>query len=281
MANKEFLETYPLYRKFFELPDIGSWTALIHIPKPAIHMYCGRCNSEQTFNMANEYYEVDSTDTQLLDKVLRLRYVCSACKYETRIFLLYFSSEMRKYTEPKTGEEKEEDSFYVMKVGQIPSWDITMDKELGALLGEHAEAYKKGLICESQNYGIGAYAYFRRVAEDVIGQLLESILDIVPVSEKEVYAAKLKEVRKEKTAENKINLVKDILPESLEVDGMNPLKELYKALSEGIHNKTDEKCMEKAEAIRGILVYLVNQVTRTKVAKQSFTDGMKKILNKK
>ena len=99
--------------------------------------------------------------------------------------------------------------------------------------------------------------------------------------EKEQYIGRLEDVKKEKIAEKKINLVKDLLPKSLQVDGMNPLKELYEVLSQGIHNETDEECMEKAEAIRGILVFLVNQVIRTKKDKKSFTEGMKKILVKK
>ena len=72
-----------------------------------------------------------------------------------------------------------------------------------------------------------------------------------------------------------------MLPKSLQVDGMNPLKELYGVLSQGIHNETDEECIEKAETIRRILVFLVNQVIRTKKDKKSFTEGMKKILVKK
>ncbi|MEK7092423.1 MAG: hypothetical protein AAB907_02255, partial [Patescibacteria group bacterium] len=252
MANKEFLEIYPLYRKFFGLNNFNRYTDVQNIPKPAIHMYCPVCDSEQTFNMVNEYYEVDNLHGRsLLDTVLRLKYVCSSCGQGMRIFLVHFSETKRKFQNPKTGEEEERDTLYIMKVGQIPAWDIKMDSELEAMLGEHADAYKKGLICESQNYGIGAYAYFRRVTEDIIDELLESILDLVPTDEKDEYKKKLEGVKKEKIAENKINLVKDLLPEPLKADGMNPLKELYKVLSDGIHDKTDEECMEKAEAIRG------------------------------
>ena len=54
MANKEFLEEYPLYKKFIAT-NFYDWTSLADLPKPAIHMYCWRCDSDQTFNMANEY----------------------------------------------------------------------------------------------------------------------------------------------------------------------------------------------------------------------------------
>ena len=61
------------------------------------------------------------------------------------------------------------------KVGQSPAWDIVMDKELESLLGDHAYFYKSGLICESQRYGIGAFAYYRRIVEEVIDELLVSV----------------------------------------------------------------------------------------------------------
>ena len=183
--------------------------------------------------------------------------------------------------ENEEGKKEKEEIIYMEKIGQYPDWNIEMDKELEKMLGEHTKYYKRGLICESQSYGIGAYAYFRRITEDVIDELLESILDLVEEDEKEQYIGRLEDVKKEKIAEKKINLVKDLLPKSLQVDGMNPLKELYEVLSQGIHNETDEECMEKAEAIRGILVFLVNQVIRTKKDKKSFTEGMKKILVKK
>jgi len=39
--------------------------------------------------------------------------------------------------------------------------------------------------------------------------------------------------------------------------------------------------LDKAEAIRGILIFLVNQTVRTKREKSSFTEGMKKLLQGK
>lgn len=274
MPNKKFLEEYPLYRKF---KTNQSWYRQYHsgvkadkIEKPAIKMFCAVCGSDQTFNMFNEYYE-EYVNEIVNGRIRDLRYRCASCHKSQRIFLVAFHTEKK---------DTDQDSLVLEKVGQYPAWSIEMDKELEEMLGEHAEYYRRGLICESQSYGIGAYAYFRRITEDVIDKLLESILDLVEAEEKEQYREKLEEVRKEKTAEKKINLVKDLLPKSLQVDGMNPLKELYGVLSEGIHDKTDEECMEKAEAIRGILVFLVNQVARTKRDKKSFIEGLKKILRK-
>lgn len=155
-----------------------------------------------------------------------------------------------------------------------------MDKDLEKLLGAHAYFYKNGLTCESQGYGIGAYAYFRRITEDVIGSLLDSIPDLIEPSEQERYKTALEATKKEKRADKKIALVKDLLPSSLRPDGMNPLNILHSALSKGLHGKTDEECMEQAERIRESLVFLVEQILRAKEGSKKFTANMKKLLEK-
>jgi len=71
-------------------------------------------------------------------------YRCASCNEFDRFFILKFDPE-GKYV-------------MVMKVGQEPPWDISLDRILEKILGDQAEYYKKGLICESQGYGIGAFS---------------------------------------------------------------------------------------------------------------------------
>lgn len=272
MPNKDFLETYPLYRKLRTDWSIGK--PFRHIPKPAVHMYCNKCRSDQTFNMVNQYYELNSTDfdDSIAGHVARAFYLCSACNKSPRVFFIRFFVEGHRRGHGKEG------SLYIMKVGQYPSWDIETDENLEKLLGEHAEYYKNGLICESQSYGIGAYAYFRRITEGVIDDLLDSLSDLIEPVEKKKYQVELEKTKGTKATDKKIKLVQDLLPPSLKPDGMNPLKALHGALSEGLHGKSDEECMKQAEIIKKTLLYLVNQILRTKEDKREFTEGMKKLL---
>lgn len=280
MANKKFLEEYPLYKKFITT-DFYNWTILSNLPKPAIHMHCWRCDSDQTFNMTNEYYEVDhSSESNSTGKTLRARYVCSACRNSVRLFFIHFGTEEITVKDEK-GEDVERIAISLMKVGQNPPWSIEMDTELEKLLGDHAEYYKKGLICESQGYGIGAFAYFRRIVEEIIDQLLNSIEELLDGEDKEKYKIALTQVKKTTVAQEKIDLVKDLLPSSLRPGGVNPLAAMHSALSEGLHAESDEECLEYADAIRNAVVFLVNKLIRTKVENKSFTDSMKKILGKK
>lgn len=64
------------------------------------------------------------------------------------------------------------------------------------MLGEREETFKKGLTCESQGYGIGAYAYYRRIVEEVIDELLDGIADLMSGEDKEKYMEALEEKKK-------------------------------------------------------------------------------------
>lgn len=168
-----------------------------------------------------------------------------------------------------------------MKVGQEPPWEISINKDLEKILSNYVDYYKKGLVCESQGYGIGASAYYRRITEEIIDQLLNSILDLMEEKEKKKYKDVLDQTKKTKVTEEKIKLVKDLLPASLRPGSMNPLSVLHSALSEGLHDKNDEECLEIAAEIRTSLVYLIDRIIQSKQASTLFTESMKKILEKK
>ncbi len=282
MANKKFLEEYPLYKKFStgwrKFTPIYSHTHIknTQLSKPAIHMFCAICDSDQTFNMSNEYYDEHlpaSKNDYIHGAVKEVRYICSACDTGLIVFLVHFGY--------KNNGDTKETEIYLEKVGQIPAWSIEMDKELEDSLGEHSEDYKKGLICESQGYGIGTFAYFRRITEEVIDGLLDSISDLLEGDEKILYEEALLKTKKTRVTQEKIELVKDLLPTSLRPDGMNPLGVLHSALSEGLHAETDQECLEYADSVKEILIYLVNKLKRDKKDSKRFTDSMKKILDKK
>jgi len=131
----------------------------------------------------------------------------------------------------------------MMKVGQYPPWSIEPSKDLKDVLGEHESTYKKGTICESQGYGIGAFAYYRRIVENIIAQMLADIATLIDPDKRDTYEAALASVSASIVAAEKINVVKDMLPANLRPGGINPLATLHDALSVGIHTLDDEDCM--------------------------------------
>jgi hypothetical protein len=62
---------------------------------------------------------------------------------------------------------------------------------------------------------------------------------------------------------------------------MNPFGILYKELSEGLHAQTDEQCLAAAVSVRESMLFLVRQVLEARDSARLFTDGMRKLLDKK
>lgn len=280
MITKQFLESYSLYRK---LPLKRGYyeDSVTDISSPAINMYCHSCKSIQTFNKVNEYWEncahnePQARQVDVWGKTMRAVYCCSACGNDEYIFFIEFIN---------IGQNKEDENFYdgfTWKVGQTPAWEIDIDKNLEKALGKDIDLYKKGLVSESQSYGIGSYAYFRRVTENVIDELLNSITTLIDEKDKEKYEKALLKVKNTMVTETKIELVQSLLPLSLQPNGINPLKSLHATLSDGIHNKTDDECLELADTIKTILIYLLEEIRNRNDKAKLFTDKMKKLLVKK
>ncbi|MFC4164571.1 hypothetical protein ACFOWU_12975 [Epilithonimonas zeae] len=260
--NKEFLEEYSLFRKF----NLSVPQTMDRIPTPAINMVCRNCGNLQTFNMTNRYAEFQKySNPSSADEKVRLIYLCQSCRQFTRQFDVYISPELD----------------YVYKFGQYPEWEIKMDKNLESILGKHAKTFRKGLVCESQGYGIGAFSYYRRITEQIIDELLDSITDLVEEVNKVAYKIALEKTKQTRVTQDKIDLVKDLLPSILKPNGMNPLGVLHSELSEGLHAETDQACLENASHVKSILTFLINQIIQSKESAKGFTDSMKSLLEKK
>ncbi len=265
MPSKEFLEEYPLYRKYKVNSMPGT---LDKFPKVKINMSCNVCESNQTYVMTNEYFEnCGYVNFPSGGAGVRLRYICTHCEKFERLFLV------------KVGGDKS--GSWLMKVGQFPAWEITGEPKIEKLLGSHAGYYKKGLVCESQGYGIGAFSYYRRIVEETIDELLNEIADLISGEDLEKYNIALEKTQQTIVTSEKIELVKDLLPPILRPEGMNPLSALHSALSEGLHAESDEECLELAQHCREVLIFLVNQVAASKETAKSFTSSMRKLLDKK
>lgn len=264
MISKEFIEEYSLFRKFTPDKISDNFSLWRKIP---INMNCIRCNSSQTFNMTNEYYNdtYEKHNHSVKNRLIDLRFLCQSCKKFERRFFIHISNELD----------------YMYKIGQFPEWEIKIDKNLQKTLHKHSSTFRKGLVCESQGYGIGAFSYYRRITEDIIDELLDSIFDLIEDENRAKYKEALEKTKNTRVTQEKIDLVKDLLPTILKPQGMNPLGVLHSELSEGLHAESDESCLENANHIKNILTFLINQIIQSKESAKDFTNSMKSILEKK
>jgi hypothetical protein len=278
-----FLETYPLYRTF-KLPSAFESRLSISEAAPAIQTLCVICKVERTLAYSRGSRLIDGMKLDpapgsgrggpnsigagsalLRDVITVLAYRCNYCRECERIYFVKF----------------DEEGCGVMKVGQFPGWDVSLPKSSGSTLLKHDAILKKGLISESQGFGIGAYGYYRRIVELTIDELLDSIPDLLQGDEKSSYENALARTRQTIIAQEKIELVKDLLPASLRPNGMNPLSVLHGVLSEGLHSLTDEECLDMAETVRTTLLSLVSQIAAQKDAAKKLTDSMRKLLDRR
>ena len=167
-------------------------------------------------------------------------------------------------------------TFVIHKVGQTPAWNIQPPKTVErALDPDDLELYTKGLICMSQSYGIGAVGYFRRVVENAIGALLDLVEDAAKTDEDAKALEAVQEARKQKNAEQKLQLVAEMAPASLRTGNVNPLATLYANYSRELHALSDEECLQVATELREALDYLFgnlwDQLGEAKASRENTT----------
>jgi len=272
MLTKEFFENQSLYTRYRTRLENDE----DKIEYPSIKLFCPKCNSEQTYTHNRSFGNIvhdakplsrvaGGIATPIAGEIILTEYLCAGCKDSEAYYLVEFSEKLD----------------YIRKVGQYPEFNIAPDKNIAKMLGKNVYLFSKGRICEVHGYGIGAYAYYRRVVELIIDKLLNKIWSLHGTEEQKKYETQFNKIKKSRIAEEKINIAKDILPSSIVKEGTNPLKTLYDALSEGIHEKNDEECIELADTIRKILVALVNQVEVIIESQEEIGEATKKLLKMK
>lgn len=261
-----FLEKTSLYRKVSTNPyhDAGE----IITAFPPLNMFCPSCDSVQTFS---QYFIEEASviktskavrkTTGFEDFVLSVRYHCAKCRMFHHWFGIRFSK----------------DGATLMKVGQFPAWFIEPPQHIKKALGIHLSIYKQGLLCESEGFGIGAFAYYRRIIEGIIDDLLKKINELwKDDSSNKKYMRALSRIKESHKAEEKIDKVKDLIPQSLRPGGLNPLSQLHSAFSKGIHSKSDEECLILAEITRNSLVLLVEEIYQRIDRLHEYKEGIEK-----
>ena len=139
--------------------------------------------------------------------------------------------------------------------------------------------YLKGRHAENQGLGIGAFVYYRRVVENQKDRIFDEILK---VSEKigapKELLAQLTAAKAETQFSKAVETIKQAIPQALLINGHhNPLMLLHSALSEGLHDKTDDQCLELATSIRVVLTELVERMANALQGKAELNAAVGKL----
>lgn len=123
------------------------------------------------------------------------------------------------------------------------------------------KATKEWRRAEGQGMGIGAFAYYRRVVENRRTDLFDKLIEAAQrLNADSTAIAGLNSDRDNWQFSHSIEGLKSALPDSLKVQGHNPLALLHNALSHNLHNETDEACLQAAEDIRVVLTFFAEQL---------------------
>ena len=237
------------------------------VDKPNIQLHCPTktCSGIRIFRCvrSNRYkHAAEQAD-------VFLAYRCRNCGESSKTYALRVD----------LASEGVDESGLVVKFGEIPAFGPPLPSRLISMIGVNRELFLKGWSAERQSLGIGSFSYYRRVVENQ----KDHILDEVRKAAKRLGAdaellSSIAQAKKETQFSKAIDLVKDAIPDGLKVKGHNPLKMLHSALSKGMHNLSDEECLEQAQAVRVILTELVSNIARVLRKRREVDTAIEKLL---
>lgn len=230
----------------------GSLTS-VHCPEIVIH--CDKCDGDRTFRG-----ESDQTRSGVSGNKF-VTYRCSNCPDRGGCIVI-FALIITKYMRPTENAGIDDEMFKVLKVGQKPAFGPPTPSRLTRLLEKaELENFRRGRRCESQGMGIGAFAYYRRTVENQKGRLFDSIVSALhKVAPNSALISELEAAKNEISFTKAMGKIRSALPESLLIEGQNPLTILHSSLSIGLHDRSDEECLHLARSIRILLVELMDRM---------------------
>ncbi len=251
---KAFLEEAPLYswREFLK-PNIDRHSLWIK----EIDAYCESCDQNRPF----QDLRPSGSGAGLPSPTLKtgksyFTFSCVSCR-----------KEHREYSVEQVLDER---TIRLQKYGELPRSRIGRNRVLQRFLSEDLDNYEKAQVCLSHEYGIAAFAYFRRVVENNIIRLLDLVQEDAKASGNEPALVAIAALRNNSPMSEKIKIANEALPPYLKPDGLNPLGRLYRVLSEGIHTLSEDECLVQAKATSECLAFLVGELASRRQHREQF-----------
>jgi hypothetical protein len=141
--------------------------------------FCQNCKDSQTFRFNKKYgqqlmlsgdlSEFKLPENSIFSYSFDFSSTCQFCGQTKDFFINIFSIE-------KAGHTNGAVTFNLKKIGQLPAIERRPESDVYAYLTPaDRELYSKALANLSNGYGIGAYAYFRRIIENEIKRVIEDL----------------------------------------------------------------------------------------------------------
>ena len=234
---------------------------------PNIQLHCDseHCGGQRFFSCRTSAVRFPNDTLRLF-----LTYACRNCNSTTKTFALLLVQ-----------NDNSETAGTAFKYGEEPGFGPPTPSRLVSLIGPDRNAFLKGRRSENQGLGVGAFAYYRRVVENQKNRLIDEIMRVAEKTRATPEAlAALSAAKVETQFTRAVDLIKDSIPQSLLIDGHNPMTLLHDALSNGLHAQTDEECLAIATSIRVILEELTEKTSAALRDHAELRSALSKLLNR-
>lgn len=221
MTAQEFIFNTPLYQKVF-INEENNFLEDILYNNLSFDGYNPFQHKESTFQTIKGlcYYGANAIN---ITGVKSLNLQCGRYKDEL-IIHVYWDAEERS----------------IMKIGQYPSVadiHIGQIKQYNKVLSkEKLREFTRAIGLAANGVGVGSFVYLRRIFESLIFEIADETINNGLVN---------KEIFEKSRMDEKIELLKDYLPQFLVEN-----KSIYKILSAGIHELSEDECLAYFDVMR-------------------------------
>lgn len=226
--------------------------------------FCENCNSEKVFTgythsallnirscveyakkNNNEFYKKLSEQIKEEDTCAHFMFKCAKCG-EKHYFSILFTPD------------------FIVKCGQYPSYSTQNVKKVEKyknIISKYYPELTKSLNAYSQGMGVASFVYLRRILEWLVD---EKCLEEEKTLKK--FVDKLKKVEKREK----------IIP-----DDFSEIKnQIYSVLSKGVHEYTEEECLDMYDAVFFVIESILENELNKKEKKRRINEVKKSISNK-
>lgn len=239
----------------------------IEIESPEIQLHCPQqtCNAYMFFSCNDDAKEIDGNKWTKL----YLTYWCRNCSKYSKIFSLAARLIGGNICE-------------VYKFGELPQFGPPVPARVLRLIQPDRELFLSGRRSENQGLGIGAFTYYRRVVESQWTRFVDEIIRVgKAIGAPEISIRALEASRDEQQFSRAVKGLKDAIPAVLLINGHNPLVLLHGALSQGVHNLSDEECLVLATSIRVVLVEFAEKLGEALKDEKELSESITRLLQVK
>jgi hypothetical protein len=116
----------------------------------------------------------------------------------------------------------------------------------------------------------------RRVIEEKTDELIDVVVELAKTYNVDANVLKgLSDAKAQVQYEEKLHVASEVIPEALRPGGVNPLGQLYKHLSIGVHGKTDEECIAIFDDLKADFEYVFRNLQIEGKERAKFAERVK------